>query len=259
MVLAFHGGGGEGRDMDQRLQLSKETNMRKMILVLPNGVDRNWNDGRPEINADIDDIGFVEKILEDLAPLRSPQTPVFLLGLSNGGQFVFRLACEHERTQAFQAFATVVSNFGEDLAKRCQRSSPLSGFLIFGDQDPIMPFQGGPIKGPLGFKNRGRVISADETADLWLRLNRCQSWSSPEILDKNLDDETSIKKIKGAKCAPGVLFQKWVIHGGGHGFPGAAGSLPKRLVGTTSYEFSATTEIFNFFQRASSLNSHSVD
>lgn len=251
MVFAFHGGGGEGRDMDQRLQLSKEANIRKMILVLPNGVDKNWNDGRPEINADIDDVAFVEQILRDLAPLRSPQTPVFLLGLSNGGQFVFRLACERRRTQAFQAFATVVSNFGEDLAKRCQPFSPLSGFVIFGDQDPIMPFHGGPIKGPLGLKDRGRVISADDTANLWLRLNRCQNWSSPEILDQKPDDETSVRKTEAVNCAPGVIFQKWVIHGGGHGFPGATGSLPRRFVGTISHEFSATSEIFNFFQRTS--------
>ncbi|KHD89346.1 MAG: hypothetical protein OM95_04260 [Bdellovibrio sp. ArHS] len=251
IVLAFHGGGGNGKNLEQRLQLAKETNARKMILILPDGVDKNWNDGRPEINAEVDDVGFVDQILMENASLRATASPVFLMGLSNGGQFVLRLACEQKNSRRFKAFATVVSNFGEDLAKTCHPAFPTSGFLIFGDKDPIMPFHGGPVKGPLGWKNRGRVISADETARLWLNFNKCQRFTTQGVLDENSEDRTSVSKEIAVGCSSGVDLKKWVIRGGGHGFPGAAEALPERFVGVISKEISAANEIFNFFEESS--------
>jgi len=52
MVLALHGGGGTGANFEEVVSagtLTTAAESRGMILVMPEGLDRRWNSGRPEI------------------------------------------------------------------------------------------------------------------------------------------------------------------------------------------------------------------
>lgn len=247
ITLVFHGGSGDGYGLDQRLQISRVALQKEHILVLPDGLNKNWNDGREEINPGIDDVGFVDLILSDLKTYRNSQTPIFALGVSNGAMFTFRLMCE--RSQIFHAYATVIGNLGESLIKSCHPQKALPGFMIFADKDPIVPHSGGPVTGPLGRKNRGRVVSAETTANFWLHNAKCGKFEMRETLDQNSEDGTRITKEAGSGCAPHLSIRKWTVLGGGHGVPGSqSGGMPERLVGKVSAEFSTVNEFFSFFE-----------
>ena len=48
LVLALHGGGGEGRKFDQTTQgtITAAAHQRGVVLVFPEGVNKHWSDGR---------------------------------------------------------------------------------------------------------------------------------------------------------------------------------------------------------------------
>ena len=88
--------------------------------------------------------------------------------LSNGGLFCQRLACEIPNILA--AAASLAANFPADRA--ISPSKPFPIMYILGTDDPIMPFQGGEIKGFFG-KGLGKVLSADQSVGTWITYNRC--------------------------------------------------------------------------------------
>ena len=46
VVLAFHGGGGSGRQMEQYTRFDAIAEKEGFIVVYPDALDGNWNDGR---------------------------------------------------------------------------------------------------------------------------------------------------------------------------------------------------------------------
>lgn len=101
LVIALHGGGGEGRKFDQAATggtLTRAADKRGVVLVFPEAVDRHWFDGRPEVDKSakrIDDTGFISAVIDAMAadygidPLR-----VYATGISNGGFMSVRLAID---------------------------------------------------------------------------------------------------------------------------------------------------------------------
>ena len=197
VVFAFHGGGGDGRSMDGIIHLNPVAEKEGFLVVYPEGVDQNWNDGRPERNADIDDVGFFDAVLADLSkhyPI--DRSRVYATGMSNGGLMSFRLACE--RPNAIAAIAPVVANMGANYAPRCSPSLGISIMNIVSDKDPLMPFPGGQITGPLGFRKLGAVLSSDETVKFWLKRLDCTG--KPEI-------KALRRWLRWHYCRRGVLLE----------------------------------------------------
>ena len=99
LVFALHGGGGQGRRFDQQASqgtLTAAANERGVVLVFPEGVNRQWHDGRTahlNTKQTIDDVGFIAKIIDRMVnhyginPKR-----VYATGISNGGFMAVRLA-----------------------------------------------------------------------------------------------------------------------------------------------------------------------
>lgn len=245
LVLAFHGGGGRGDKLEKNIQMQSVAKKNEFVLVYPNALDENWNDGRPEIASGIDDVGFIDALLKVLkAEYQIEESRVYATGISNGALFTFRLACE--RPDVFAAIAPVAGNMGELLSKTCAPKGTVSILNIVGSEDGIVPFAGGAVTGPLGFKKRGKVLSSDATIGFWTEKAKCQG--APEIaapLDVS-NDGTKVKIEKYQKCQDGIVIHRYIIEGGGHTWPGGSRQLG-RLVGKVSEEINASDEIWKFF------------
>jgi polyhydroxybutyrate depolymerase len=174
----------------------------------------------------------------------------FVMGISNGGMMVQRLACE--AGGAFKAYAAVAANLPAALARGARPSQPVPIVLFSGTADQLMPFAGGELgKGRAGRGAGGHVISAPDTVRFWAELNGCRNESVVALPDKE-NDGTQVLLHSFEGCRPGGEVEFYEIVGGGHTWPG--GTAPKhpalrRLLGNVSADIDATAIALDFFRR----------
>ncbi|MGE0481631.1 MAG: PHB depolymerase family esterase [Phycisphaerae bacterium] len=248
VVLALHGGGGDGPQMERLSGLRAVADDAGFLLVYPDGVEGNWNDGRPEVGATADDVQFVRDLLDELATLYAVDPArIYATGMSNGGHMCFRLA--YELSDRIAAIAPVAALLSAPLGRtRPPRAVP--AFVIAGDADPICPNDGGQVGG--GLTDRGVVLSAAETERLWTR-----TWGElppplrDDLADLAPDDGTRAERVSYALPADPAtpVFVLVTVRGGGHTWPGGDQYLATAVVGPTARDFSASRLVWQFFQR----------
>ncbi len=222
------------------------------IIVYPNGVERQWNDGRPDpttraYSEDIDDVGFISQLIDDLAEEHSIDlNRVYATGISNGGMMSFRLGCN--LSQRLAAIAPVVANMPVGLISDCAPAEPVSVLVMNGTDDPLIPFKGGGAE--WGGRNRGLVASTGDSLAFWARHNGCGTQPEVSLLpDRAPDDGTTVERATWPNCGLGASVTLNKIIGGGHNWPGGIPLGPPRFVGKASQEFDGVEEIWAFFMR----------
>lgn len=251
VLIALHGGGGRtsGAQFAGGTGLAAQGAARGYIVLAPDALGDNWNDGRPEIAAGIDDVGFIRAMLADVRG-RAGVDParIFAAGASNGGLMSYRLACDGGG--AYRAVAPVIANMGTALIARCRPAGNVSVFMIPGTADRLMPYEGGGVAA--GFGNRGTTVSSDRTLDFWRTAMGCGATLRTERFDP-VRDETAVAITRYEGCRGSTIVQRWTVEGGGHSWPGRAAArrgFRGRLAGVTASEFSATKVILDFFDAA---------
>ncbi|KAJ7189010.1 carbohydrate esterase family 1 protein [Mycena filopes] len=187
VVLSFHGYG-ENDVVQERISgFSKEGNLidgMGIIAVYPlaeYGPGKNERPARAWFGApyspqDVDDIGFVDQILDALqSNLCVDTSRIYASGMSNGGGFVNYLACSPDMASKFAAFAIVSGALynGTLPFDGCApgRTIPLINF--HGTADKIIPYDG-----------RNITNTSDDTPPIlqwreaWVARNGCDA-SSP--------------------------------------------------------------------------------
>ncbi|TDD87482.1 hypothetical protein E1293_07720 [Actinomadura darangshiensis] len=174
---------------------------------------------------DVDDPGFVNA-LQDILIERFNADPrrLYASGMSNGGFFTSKMACENQR---FAAYAPVSGQLEDQGACHPGRHVPM--LMIHGDGDFIVPYSG-----------------ATSAAPFWARNNGCAATTTDtDLPDTHPDDNTTVTRHTYNGCpadAPVLLYQ---IKGGGHNWPGGTPFLGPFLGGTT-YDIDANEVIWNF-------------
>jgi polyhydroxybutyrate depolymerase len=247
-VLVFHGGEGDGRDAAAASRMAAAAEAQGFVAVFPDSPGAQWNDGRAETATGIDDVGFVRALIGDLALRHGVDTGrIFIAGISNGGMFVQRLACD--APDAFRAGAVVAAAMPADLAPVCAptRARPL--IFLTGTEDRLMPLEGGEIPSLplLGIGLGGTVLSLAGTQAFWTDRFTCASAGTPAALPDIADDGTTVTRRDATGCADGAELTFLAIAGGGHNWPGSG--TESRLTGTVSADIDGTTEILAFFAR----------
>jgi polyhydroxybutyrate depolymerase len=251
VVFAFHGGGG-----DMKLQASAhyglvdKANSAGFVAVFPNGYSRwpggklaTWNAGNCCAQArdmGSDDVGFVRAVWARLqTQVTVDPKRVFATGMSNGGMFSHRLACE--MADVFIAIAPVA---GTDGTLSCHPSRPVSVLQIHAKDDTHVQFNGGA--GVDAFRDQSKVanfVSVPETVSRWKLRNQCT------------DSPVRVLSASGAtcdaykNCSEGTQVQLCVTDTGGHSWPG--GSKARTRSTPASDALSANDVMWDFFQRVS--------
>lgn len=251
LIFVLHGGGGKGAGMNKLTRFNKIADKNNFIVCYPDGLEKHWNDGREDekykVNGKfVNDVKFISELIDTLLKRYNiDSTRIYSCGISNGGMMSFRLACELSGRIA--AIASVGSSMAVDQLKFCNPQRKIPVMIIFGDEDPLVPFEGGEIK-VFGSK-RGTVIPVQKSVEYWLKNNDCNN-NPEEYFQDNFDDGTSLQK-EIYLCGDVSEVQYWLIKGGGHTWPGGKQYLPEFIIGKTSEEFNASNEIWNFFKKFS--------
>jgi polyhydroxybutyrate depolymerase len=220
------------------------------FVVYPQGIDKSWNDGRPDRisgahRKGIDDVGFFRALIEHLSaayPIDSKR--IFVTGISNGGLMSFRLGCG--LSDKIRAIAPVTAQIPSAIEPLCRSESAVSLAIFNGTEDPLVPYNGGQIT--VVRKQRGEVLSTDETIWIWQNKNRCSSEARVTEFPALIADGTRVTKIEYTQCVADSKVVLYRIDGGGHAWPDGRQYLPVRLIGRTSRDINACDEIWEFFR-----------
>ncbi len=255
LVLLFHGGGGTGQGMENLTLggFNRLADREGFIVVYPDGIEKHWNDGRGLQNyrahrENIDDVGFISALIDDLKERWNIDlTRIYAAGISNGGQFSQRLACEH--SHRISAIGVVATQLPEHFFSTCAPKRPVSVLMMPGTEDPLVPWEGGEIGFRRGRKFR-RVLSVHESLRFWAKQNQCPG--SPLITyepDRDPNDGTRVRREAYVPCGHETEVVLYAVEGGGHTWPGGDQYLPARIIGKTSRDIDANEVIWDFFKR----------
>ncbi|MEZ4221056.1 MAG: PHB depolymerase family esterase [Polyangiaceae bacterium] len=252
LVIALHGGHGKADRLNSGMNfgLTAQADARGWVLVVPQGVERGWNDGRPiddrasRARAGIDDVAFIGALI-DRAHARwgIDRERVFVTGISNGGSMSFHLAIA--LTNKLRAVAPVTMGLPSiHRSKTPQR--PIAILIMNGTADPLVPYMGGQIR-VLG-RERGEVLSTDDTVEWWAKANGCTTSGPRRTLpDTDLTDGTRVHTRARTGCNADASVVLYEVEGGGHAWPGGRQYLPERMIGRVSRDIDASKVIFDFF------------
>lgn len=111
----------------------------------------------------------------------------------------FRLGCG--LPDKIRAIAPVTAQIPTALEPLCRSESAVSLAVFNGTEDPLVPYNGGQIT--VFRKQRGEVLSTDETIRIWQKKNQCNSEAKLTEFPDLTADGTRITKIEYAPCAAG--------------------------------------------------------
>jgi polyhydroxybutyrate depolymerase len=246
-VLSFHGYGSNETEQEALSRMSQEADAQGFIAVYPRGLNqteitgtadpryedtRSWNAGvccGPSQLSRVDDVAFVDALLADLDTRVCLDTKrIYATGLSNGGFFSYRLACE--RAGQIAAIAPVAGMAGFE---PCSPVRPVSVMHFHGTDDQIIYYQGGNnlfIGGP--------YTSAQDSVEGWVNRNACTG--NPLGTYDQGDSSCSTY----TRCGQDTAVTLCTVQGGGHTWPGGL-DLPE--LGYTTRDLDATRQMWLFF------------
>ena len=195
IVIALHGRGGSNKNWVQ--PLSKFTNSGEFIGVYPQGHLNSWNLGQEPSNAD--DIAFISNVIDTLLSYSNvDENKIFAVGNSNGSGMVNVLGGVNKRLKAIAPIAS-------QLTERTEIKSsaiPLSVFQVNGDQDLLIPIDG-------GMKLGHPFLSAYNSAKKWATNFNCNQ-------DIAVEETEQIILYTYSDCDDNVIVKYIVVKGAGH-------------------------------------------
>jgi poly(3-hydroxybutyrate) depolymerase len=195
IVIALHGRGGSNKNWIQ--PLSKFTNSGEFIGVYPQGHLNSWNLGQEPSNAN--DVAFISSIIDTLLSYSNvDENKIFAVGNSNGSGMVNVLGGVNKRLKAIAPVAS-------QLTERTEINSnaiPLSIFQVNGDQDILIPIDG-------GMKLGHPFLSASDSAKKWATHFNCNHSVAVEETEQTILHTYS-------DCDDNVVVKYLVLKGLGH-------------------------------------------
>lgn len=237
LVLNFHGLGSNAIQQQGYTQMDLTANQNDFIVVYPEGIDNAWNTGLG-FNNSINDVGFINALLDTLIKNYTiNQSKIYSCGMSMGGFFTNRLACELSNRIA--AFASVTGLLSTSTDYNCNPSKAIPIMFIHGTNDPTVDYNGSPY-----------YRSAPQTIQHWVEESNCAgNADTTAIPNSNTADNSTVELIKYMSCESQVEVWLYKVNQGGHTWPGGIIDLPSS--GNTNRDINASAEIWNFFNKFS--------
>lgn len=220
LVIALHGGGGNGAQLARSAGLVEKAAKEGFILVLPEGTARigrleTWNAGgccANAMRAKTDDIGFIRSLIDEL--VRGGQVDpkrVYVVGLSNGGMMTQKVAIAlGDRIAGVAVFVGAL--FGDE----AQPVAPVPMLILNAEKDEQVPVAGGYSTTGIVRQAQGMAYKPSRyAATWWAAANRCTTGPArSETADYVRETWTG--------CAGGADVDFYITKGAGHGWPGFA-------------------------------------
>ncbi|HET8952585.1 MAG TPA: PHB depolymerase family esterase [Solirubrobacteraceae bacterium] len=209
LVVAFHGAGGSGAGFEPESGLSISADRHGFAVLYPTAGSsrRFWSLNRRTAP---DDVARLRDLLPRAERLAcTDRRRVYATGVSNGGGFTARVACEMADT--FAAAAPVAGGYSS--LDRCPDGVRMPVLEIHGSDDQVVPYEG---------------VGADRAGDVrryvsdWARRDGCDR--TPRITHP----ARYVTWISHPRCDRGYSVEHVRFEGTDHGWPGSEPPYPHR-------------------------------
>ena len=237
LVLNFHGFGSSASQQMFYGDFRDIANTEGFLLVHPEGTtfigNQFWNVGFPGISSTIDDVGFTEALIDELATLYTIDLDrVYATGMSNGGFMSFLLACQ--LSEKIAAVASVTGSMTQDTFDDCNAQLPTPVLQIHGTEDDVVLYNENNLSLPI-----------PDVISYWVDHNNCETTPTTTTLpDVDVSDGSTIEHSVYEDGDNGITTEHMKVIGGGHTWPGSVLNTAG-----TNQDIDASMEIWLFFSR----------
>ena len=237
LILNFHGFGSNAAQQMFYGDFRDIADTEGFLLVHPEGTtfigNQFWNVGFPGISSTIDDVGFTETLIDELATLYAIDLDrVYATGMSNGGFMSFLLACQ--LSEKIAAVASVTGSMTQDTFDDCNAQRPTPVLQIHGTEDDVVLYNGNTLSIPI-----------PDVISYWVDHNNCDTTPTTTTLpDIDPSDGSTIEHSVYEDGDNGVTTEHMKVIGGGHTWPGSVLNTAG-----TNQDIDASMEIWLFFSR----------
>ncbi len=235
LVLNFHGLASNAVQQAYFSDMSRLADQAGFIIAYPQGlgVPARWDMRPASQEPPNDDLAFIRALVSHLqAEFHIDPARIYATGMSNGGGFSNRLACE--AADIFAAVAPVAGAYGYHDA--CDPERPMPVLAFHGTKDPIVPYNGMTLQAEMGWISTTLPPVPDWAAG-WAARNACAS--DPE----KVAEGRGVTAARWSGCAEDAEVILYTIEGIGHVWPGSE----VLLLGPTG-PVDATELIWAFFE-----------
>lgn len=249
VVIALHGGGGNGDYMAKATRFNEKADKEGFIAVYPNGSGRRedkfltWNASKCcayAMRQNIDDTAFISALIDKLVKFQGADpNRIYITGMSNGGMMAHRLGAA--LAPKIAAIGVVAGTIFND---QPVPAAPVSVMMIHGLADSSVRFNGGPSKRPMvRAAEGGEGLPVRSAYDFWRKYDGCMT-EEPAHSKGNVTTYTA----KACKGNTTVILQ--TIKNGGHNWPGSPkGKYSEFDDGSNYFGHDATDVLWDFFSR----------
>ena len=237
LVLNFHGFGSGASQQMFYGDFRDIADTEGFLLVHPEGTtfigDQFWNVGFPGLSSNIDDVGFTEALIDELATLYTIDLDrVYATGMSNGGFMSFLLACQ--LSEKIAAVASVTGSMTQDTFDDCNAQLPTPVLQIHGTEDDVVLYNENNLSLPI-----------PDVISYWVDHNNCETTPTTTMLpDVDVSDGSTIEYSVYEDGDNGITTEHMKVIGGGHTWPGSVLNTAG-----TNQDIDASMEIWLFFSR----------
>lgn len=249
-IIALHAAGQTAEGLKDYLGLEPASQREGYVTVYPQGIGHVWNDGRPaamRLKAVLtpgDDVPFLVALAQRLVEqgIADPAR-LYLMGISNGGFMVERMACEF--AGLFAAYSVAMATAPANYREECRPDRPVPIMFVHGTADGVIAWNG--FWTPLG-----ATLSAPDSAALYAKLDQCAQASDQALPDIVGMDATTVSVRRYTDCAEGVEVALYKIDRGGHQSPARVETKPglaTPFLGLRNRDIDMGEESLAFFAR----------
>ena len=237
LVLNFHGFGSGASQQMFYGDFRDIADTEGFLLVHPEGTtligNQFWNVGFPGLSSTIDDVGFTEALIDELATLYTIDLDrVYATGMSNGGFMSFLLACQ--LSEKIAAVASVTGSMTQDTFNDCNAQLPTPVLQIHGTEDDVVLYNENNLSLPI-----------PDVISYWVDHNNCETTPTTTTLpDVDVSDGSTIEYSVYEDGDNGITTEHMKVIGGGHTWPGSILNSAG-----TNQDIDASMEIWLFFSR----------
>ena len=238
LLFNFHGFGSNGFEQTFYGDFRSIADTAGFILIHPEGTlisgSAHWNVGGFTAGSTTDDVGFTNAMIDTIsANYNINAERIYSTGMSNGGFFSFRLACELSNRIA--AIASVTGSMTPETLFACNPQHAMPMMQIHGTTDAVVPYDGGVLWSK----------SIEDVMTYWINFNNCDATPQVnEVPDMSPNDNCTADHFIYTNPDTEITTEHFKIYDGGHTWPGA----PFNFAGTNQ-DFNASDEIWKFFSR----------
>ena len=217
VLIVTHPAGNEGPSFGRRLDVSKRADKEGVLVLYP--TSRRQGFWQLNHNAGDTDVETVKDLLDEAGTrFCGDVRRVAVAGVSNGGGFATRLACElPDRIRA----AVSISGSYRALDP-CRPRQPVSFLEIHGTGDTVVPYRRGVLRFVQGFAKQAGCAAAPQR-------------TTPR---------GGVTRLRWRGCDGGVAVEHLRLAGTGHGWPGL-----RMVQGRDPTGVRATDEIYRFMRQ----------